>query len=100
MFRTSSAAIAALFACAVTPALLSPALAQEPDGLKLPPGFHAQVVAEGLGTNLRHMAVRDNNIIFVSTRGSGAPAAGRGGRGAANSEEGGEGGGGRGRGAA
>jgi glucose/arabinose dehydrogenase len=81
--------VALLLACAVTPAF-----AQEPDGLKLPAGFHAQVVAEGLGTNVRHMAFRDANTLYVSTRGSGAPA-GRGGRGA-NSEEGGEG---RGRGA-
>jgi glucose/arabinose dehydrogenase len=92
MLRLSHAAVAALFACAATPAF-----AQEPDGLKLPPGFHAQVVAEGLGTNVRHMAMRDNNTIYVSTRGSGAPA-GRGGR-SANSEAGGEGGRGAGRGA-
>ena len=41
--------------------------AQEPDGLKLPPGFHATVVVEGLGP-VRHLAVRDNGDIYVSTR--------------------------------
>jgi glucose/arabinose dehydrogenase len=43
-----------------------PALAAEPDGLMLPPGFHASVVAEGLGS-IRHMAIRDNGDIYVST---------------------------------
>jgi glucose/arabinose dehydrogenase len=42
-------------------------LAAEPDGLTLPPGFHATVVAEGLGP-IRHLAVRDNGDIYVSTR--------------------------------
>jgi len=42
------------------------ALAQQPDGLKLPPGFHATVVAEGLGP-IRHLAVRANGDIYVST---------------------------------
>ncbi len=42
------------------------ALAQEPDGLILPPGFHATVVTEGLG-NIRHLAVRANGDIYVST---------------------------------
>jgi glucose/arabinose dehydrogenase len=44
-----------------------PALADEPDGLVLPRGFHASVVAEGLG-QIRHIAVRDNGDIYVSTR--------------------------------
>src|ERR1700722_12339740 len=45
----------------------TPALAQsEPDGLKLPPGFHASVVAEGLGA-IRHLAFRDNGDLYVST---------------------------------
>ena len=44
-----------------------PLLAAEPDGLVLPPGFHASVVAEGLGP-IRHMAIRDNGDIYVSTR--------------------------------
>lgn len=43
-----------------------PAFAAEPDGLILPKGFHAQVVAEGLGP-IRHMALRGNDI-YVSTR--------------------------------
>jgi glucose/arabinose dehydrogenase len=43
-----------------------PALAAEPDGLILPPGFHASVVAEGLGP-IRHMAIRGNGDIYVST---------------------------------
>ena len=42
------------------------AAATEPDGLVLPPGFHATVVAESLG-HIRHMAVRDNGDIYVST---------------------------------
>lgn len=45
----------------------APALAAEPDGLTLPPGFHASVVADGLGS-IRHMAVRDNGDIYISTR--------------------------------
>ncbi|HWY61662.1 MAG TPA: hypothetical protein VNW15_07150 [Rhizomicrobium sp.] len=44
----------------------APALADEPDGLKLPSGFHASVVAEGLGP-IRHMAFRDNGDLYVST---------------------------------
>ena len=40
--------------------------ADEPDGLRLPAGFHASVVAEGLGA-VRHLAVRDNGDIYVST---------------------------------
>jgi glucose/arabinose dehydrogenase len=43
-----------------------PALAGEPDGLTLPPGFHATVVTEGLGP-VRHLAVRANGDIYVST---------------------------------
>src|ERR1700761_8764715 len=50
--------------------LATPALAEEPDGLVLPPGFHASVVAEGLGA-LRHMAVRPNGDIYASTGGEG-----------------------------
>src|SRR6185369_10035376 len=42
------------------------AAAEEPDGLTLPPGFHATVVAEGLGA-IRHLAVRGNGNIYVST---------------------------------
>ena len=43
------------------------ARAAEPDGLILPPGFHATVVATGI-TGLRHLAVRANGDIYVSTR--------------------------------
>ncbi len=42
------------------------AFTDEPDGLILPPGFHASVVAEGLGP-IRHLAVRENGDIYVST---------------------------------
>jgi glucose/arabinose dehydrogenase len=40
--------------------------ADEPDGLRLPAGFHATVVADGLGA-IRHLAVRDNGDVYVST---------------------------------
>ena len=51
--------------------IVTPVLAAEPDGLTLPPGFHASVVAEGLGP-MRHLAVRDNGDIYLSTgRGTG-----------------------------
>ena len=56
--------IAAAFA--VT-SLRPAALGDEPDGLILPAGFHATVVADGLGS-IRHLAVRGNGDIFVSTR--------------------------------
>lgn len=42
------------------------AVSDEPDSLKLSPGFHASVVAEGLGP-IRHLAVRGNGNIYVST---------------------------------
>lgn len=42
------------------------AVADQPDGLILPPGFHASVVAEGLGP-IRHLAIRQNGDIYVST---------------------------------
>ena len=45
----------------------APAFAAEVDGLTLPSGFHASVVAEGLGP-IRHMAVSDKGDIYVSTR--------------------------------
>jgi len=53
-------------------------MAAEPDGLSLPPGFHATVVAEHLGNMTRHMAFRDANRLYVSTspRKEGAPNAG------------------------
>ena len=66
--RTLSVAFMALMAAA-------PALAAEPDGLILPSGFHATVVAEGVGP-VRHMALRGNDI-YVSTRhGANAPSVG------------------------
>jgi glucose/arabinose dehydrogenase len=40
--------------------------AGEPDGLTLPPGFHASVVADGLGP-IRHLALRANGNIYLST---------------------------------
>ncbi|HZQ40278.1 MAG TPA: hypothetical protein VFA87_05780 [Rhizomicrobium sp.] len=51
----------------------APALAAEPDNLVLPPGFHASVVAEALGP-ARHLAIRDNGDIYVSTRSERDPA--------------------------
>lgn len=42
------------------------AASEEPDGLTLPPGFHASVVTEGLGP-IRHLAVRANGDVYVST---------------------------------
>jgi hypothetical protein len=42
------------------------AASQEPDGLTLPAGFHATVVAEGLGP-IRHLAVRGNGNLYIST---------------------------------
>lgn len=60
MIRIFTAAFALMFSAV-------PVLAAEPDGLVLPPGFHASVVAEGLGP-IRHMAIRGNGDIYVSTR--------------------------------
>src|ERR1041384_7105592 len=46
---------------------LAPAAAvDEPDGLRLPAGFHAAVIAEALGP-IRHLAVRGNGNIYIST---------------------------------
>jgi glucose/arabinose dehydrogenase len=45
---------------------VAPAFAAEPDGLTLPPGFHATVVADGL-TGARHLAIRDNGDVYIST---------------------------------
>src|SRR6185437_14929020 len=51
-------------------------LAAEPDGLTLPPGFHATVVADGL-TGVRHLAFGANGDLYVSTQvGRGQPAVG------------------------
>lgn len=46
----------------------TPVLAGESAGLMLPPGFHATIVADGLGAGARHVAVRPNGNIYVSTR--------------------------------
>jgi glucose/arabinose dehydrogenase len=59
--------IAAAFAVTVALPVVSAAWGDEPDGLILPAGFHATVVADGLGA-IRHLAVRGNGDIFVSTR--------------------------------
>ncbi len=40
--------------------------ADQPDGLTLPDGFQATVVAEALGP-IRHLAIRENGDIYVST---------------------------------
>src|ERR1041384_1681841 len=46
---------------------LAPAAAvDEPDGLRLPAGFHAAVIAEALGP-IRHLAVRGNGDLSIST---------------------------------
>lgn len=55
-----------LFAVCALALAVGMGAAEEPDGLKLPPGFHAAVVAEGLGP-VRHLAVRANGDIYVST---------------------------------
>lgn len=60
MFGKFSAAIIVVLAAAN-------ANAAEPDGLILPPGFHATVVAEGVGP-ARHLAIRSNGDLYVSTR--------------------------------
>ena len=44
------------------------AYAENNDDLKLPKGFQAVVVHEGLNVNARHMAVRSNGDIFVRNR--------------------------------
>ncbi len=53
--------------CVLSLAAAFPALAAEPDGLTLPPGFHASVVAENLGEFTRHMAFSDASHLYVST---------------------------------
>jgi len=51
---------AAAFSCT------SQVLAGEPDGLVLPPGFHASIVAEAI-PGIRHLAVRGDGAIYAST---------------------------------
>jgi len=48
-------------------AAATPAFADEPDGLKLPFGFHAQVVDEGIGPGARHIAIHGNHL-YISMR--------------------------------
>ncbi|HWC62874.1 MAG TPA: hypothetical protein VG501_04570, partial [Rhizomicrobium sp.] len=55
-----------LAVAAVTAFRAGPAWAEEPDGLILPQGFHASVVAEGV-TGARHLAFGPNGNLYVST---------------------------------
>jgi glucose/arabinose dehydrogenase len=54
------------FCAAIVVATALVMAADEPDGLTLPAGFHAAVVADALGP-IRHLAVRDNGDIYAST---------------------------------
>ena len=56
-----------LVAALVLGTVASPACAVEPDNLTLPAGFHASIVAEGLGPMVRHLAFRDADRLYVST---------------------------------
>jgi glucose/arabinose dehydrogenase len=72
MFRKVALVTVLSLACA------APVLAQDaPDGLKLLPGFHAEVVTTGI-TGLRHLAVRDDHTLYATVRGGarGAPSPG------------------------
>jgi glucose/arabinose dehydrogenase len=53
-------------ACVLSLAAI-PVMAAAPDGLTLPPGFHATVVAENLGNMVRHMAFGDASRLYIST---------------------------------
>ena len=46
--------------------LIAASAAREPDGLTLPPVFHAEVVADSLGP-VRHIAIRPNGDLYLST---------------------------------
>ena len=48
-------------------AFVHQAQAAEPDNLALPPGFHATLVADGLGPFVRHLAFRDKQTLYIST---------------------------------
>jgi glucose/arabinose dehydrogenase len=61
-------AAAALCFCASCFCVSAPANADEPDGLVLPTGFHASIVADGL-KGARHLAFRNRDTLYVSTRG-------------------------------
>src|SRR5579872_2998780 len=52
-------------ACMVMLASL-PVQAAEPDGLILPPGFHATIVADGM-KGVRHLAFAGKDRLYVST---------------------------------
>ena len=41
--------------------------AAEPDNLILPQGFHATIVADGLGPSVRHLTFRDKQTLYIST---------------------------------
>jgi glucose/arabinose dehydrogenase len=64
MIRVFTAAVICASVC-----VSLPALADEPDGLVLPAGFHASVVADGL-KGIRHMAFRNRDTLYISTRGA------------------------------
>src|SRR5580693_4360604 len=49
------------------------AQAAEPDGLVLPQGFHADVVADGI-KGLRHLAITPDGTIYATTRSDGIAA--------------------------
>jgi glucose/arabinose dehydrogenase len=59
-------AMKAFAAITILGAVVAFAASQEPDGLTLPAGFHATVVAEGLGP-IRHLAVRSDRNLYIST---------------------------------
>ena len=54
---------AAVFSCT---AAATQAWADEPDGLVLPAGFHAAIVAEAI-PGIRHLAVRSDGVLYAST---------------------------------
>ena len=51
----------------------SAAQAAEPDGLVLPSGFHAEIVADGV-KDLRHIAITPGGVIYATTRKDGIAA--------------------------
>jgi len=65
--------IGAAFVMAAGAAPITSVKAAEPDGLVLPSGFHAQLVADGI-KNLRHMAITADGVIYATTRADGIAA--------------------------
>ena len=63
--KLMTAASLLFISCLATGAAIA---ADEPDGLILPAGFHASIVADGIN-GARHLAFRDNGDLYVSTRG-------------------------------